>query len=332
MDAILLVIVAVVLAWLGIRLVYLSRAETRARMVHDYSHQVGLAVTPEIEPELSSRIYRRERAGVIGSMAGLIVGVVFMFMTNGTESPWNGLLAVLAATVGSSVALILNASRSAFTPVPEEPRLARSKSPVLADYVTSLDRIFSLGLLGLATFAYIGVLGVIALNPERVFDSVSVRSILWPSGLLLALATAASLITWSAAGGLLGRGQPANTFIELAWSDALRSTTLRSLVSIPGILAAVSTGVLFLSLSEAINLPAPGSVGEILVGSFTIMGPVLLVTLIGWSATGLRHRSTTHYLRRLWPETATELGRRRGPTGPTLHDRPDSDSRTKTSA
>ena len=105
---------------------------------------------------------------------------------------------------------------------------------------------------------------------------------------------------------------------------------MRGLVGIPGIIAAVSTCVLFLSLSGSIYLPEPGSVGEILVESFTIMGPVLVFALIGWSVTSLRNRSTTLYLRRLWPETAVELDRRR--RGPADDTWPDEDSRAKTSA
>ena len=311
MDTVVLILAALVLAGLGIRLIHNARAEPRRRMLQAYSRQVGLALVPEIVTELSGRIYRRERAGVVGSMVGLVLSVAALVVTDGSKNPWNGLLVVVAMTVGSTVALIGNDSRSAFAPVAEAPRLARSDSPGLPDYVTPLDRTFSLGLLALATLSYIAVLGVIAINPDRVFDDVLVRTILWPSGLVLALATAASLVTWAAANALLGRGQPASTYIQLAWSDAFRSTTLRSLVAIPGIIAAVSSCVLFLSLSEAINLPAPGSIGAILVGSFTIMGPVLIVVLASWSLTSTRNRSTTHFLRRLWPETAVELDRRR---------------------
>ncbi|TFD56301.1 hypothetical protein E3T43_09455 [Cryobacterium sp. Hh7] len=330
MNPVLVILAALVMAGLGIRLAYISSAEPRRRMLHAYSRQVGLALVPGIVPELSRRLYRRERAGVVGAMIGLVVGAAALVSMGGSESPWNGLLVGVTMTVASTSAVILNDSHAAFAPVPEAPRLARSLSPRLADYVTPLDRTFSLGFLALATLGYIAVLGVIAINPERVFDDVSVRTILWPAGLLLALAAAASLLTWAAAGALLDRGQPASTSIELAWSDAFRSTTLRSLVGIPGIIAAVSTCVLFLSLSDSIYLPEPGSVGEILVESFTIMGPVLVFALIGWSVTSLRNRSTTHYLRRLWPETAVELDRYR--RGPTADNWPDEDSREKTSA
>ncbi|WP_146072841.1 hypothetical protein [Cryobacterium sp. Y62] len=330
MNPILVILAALAMAGLGIRLAYISRAEPRKRMLHAYSQQVGLALVPEIVPELSRRLYRRERAGVVGSMVGLVVGAAVLVAMDGSESLWNGLLVGVAMTVTSTIALILNDSRVAFTPVPDAPRLARSLLPRLADYVTPLDRTFSLSFLALATLGYVAVLGVIAINPEQVFDDVSVRTILWPAGLLLALAAAASLLTWAAAGALLGRGQPASTFIELAWSDAFRSTTLRSLIGIPGIIAAVSTCVLFLSLSDAIDLPEPGSVGEVLVDSFAIVGPVLVFALIGWSVTSLRNRSTTHYLRRMWPETAAELIRRR--RGPSAHNLPDEDSREKTSA
>ncbi|MDJ0348815.1 hypothetical protein [Cryobacterium sp. PH29-G1] len=336
MDTVLMVVAALVLAGFGIRLIYIARAEPRRRMLNAYSQQVGLALVPEIVTTLSTRIYGRERAGVFGSVAGLVVGVAVLTAMGGARSPWSGVFIVVAVTVGSTIALILSDSRSAFAPVPDAPRLARSVSPGLGDYVTPLDRAFSLGLLALATLSYIAVLGVIAINPERVFDDVSVRSILWPAGLLLALAAAASLLTWAAAGAMLGRGQPASTFIELAWSDAFRSTTLRGLVSIPGILAAISTLVLFLTLSQAITLATPGSAGAILVDSFTIMGPVLFVALIGWSLASLRNRSTTHYLRRLWPETADELDRRRHARGQAVgdepNDQPDAGSRTKTSA
>ncbi|MDJ0338774.1 hypothetical protein [Cryobacterium sp. PH31-O1] len=332
MNPVLAVAAALVVLGLGIRLLYISSAEPRQRMLQAYSEQVGLALVPEIVPELSRRIYRRERAGIFGSVAGLVVGMAALVGMDGGESLWNGLVAGLAITLGSTIALIINDSRSAFAPVPEAPRLARSQSPRLPDYVTPLDRAFSLSLLALATFGYIAVLAVIAINPERVFDAVLVRSILGPAGLLLALAAVTSLLTWAAANALLGRGQPAGTYVELAWSDAFRSTTLRSLVGIPGIIAAVSTCVLFLSLSNAIRVPAPGSFGEMLVNSFTIVGPVLVVVLMGWSITSLRNRSTTHYLRRLWPETAVELDRRRHAHGPFRGDQPGEDHRTKTPA
>lgn len=323
---------ALLLAGLGIRLIYIARAEPRQRMLHTYSQQVGLALVNEVVPEVSRRIYRRERAGIFGSVAGALVGTAILVGTDGSDRPWGALLAVFALVVGPMIALILNDSRAAFAPVPEAPRLARSQSPRLSDYVTPLDRTFSLSLLGLATLGYIAVLGVIAMNPERVFDDVSVRSILWPAGLLLALATAASLLTWAAANALLERGQPASTYIELAWSDAFRSTTLRSLVAIPGIIAAVSSTVLFLSLSDSIRRPEPGSIGEILARSFPIMGLVLVIALTGWSITSLRNRSTTHYLRRLWPKTAIELDRHRRARDAVTGDQSGEDSLTKTPA
>lgn len=332
MNAVVVSVAALALLSLGIRLIRSARAEPRKRMLNAYSRQVGLALVPEIAPEVSRRIYRRERAGVVGAMAGIVVGVGALAVFHGNEASWNGLLLGVAMLVGSTIALIVSDSRSAFVPVPDAPRLARTVSPGLADYVTVLDRAFSLSLLAFATLGYVAVLGVIAVNPERVFDSVSVRSILWPAGLLLALAAAASLLTWAATGALLSRGQPAGTFIELAWSDAFRSTTLRGLVGIPGIIAAFSSGVLFLSLSLAMELPLPGSVGEILADSFTIMGPVLLVALTGWLIASESKRSTTHYLRRLWPETAVELDRRRHARGTAADDQPDEDSRTKTRA
>ncbi|WP_146069900.1 hypothetical protein [Cryobacterium sp. M15] len=323
MDTVVLILAALVLAGLGIRIIHSARAEPRRRMLQAYSRQVGLALVPEIVPELSGRIHRRERAGVLGSMVGLVLSVAALVVTDGNQNLGNGFLIVVAMTVGSTVALIGDDSRSAFAPVAEAPRLARSAFPGLTDYVTRLHRAFSLGLLGLATLSYIAVLGVIAINPDRVFDDVSVRTILWPAGLLLALATAASLVTWAAANALLGRGQPADTYIQLAWSDAFRSTTLRSLIEIPGIIAATSSCVLFLSLSEAISLPVPGSIDEILAGSFTIMGPVLIVVLVSWSLTSMRNRSTMHFLRRLWPQTAIELDRRRTRAAAGGGDRPD---------
>ncbi|TFC77605.1 hypothetical protein E3O45_07100 [Cryobacterium sp. TMS1-20-1] len=219
MNPVLVILAALVMAGLGIRLAYISSAEPRRRMLHAYSRQVGLALVPGIVPELSRRLYRRERAGVVGAMIGLVVGAAALVSMGGSESPWNGLLVGVTMTVASTSAVILNDSHAAFAPVPEAPRLARSLSPRLADYVTPLDRTFSLGFLALATLGYIAVLGVIAINPERVFDDVSVRTILWPAGLLLALAAAASLLTWAAAGALLDRGQPAST--SMNWPGAM---------------------------------------------------------------------------------------------------------------
>jgi len=311
MDPVITVVSALVLTGFVIRLIYSSRSETRQRKLQAYSRQVGLAVVPEIVSELRKRIYRRERSAIFGAMAGLCVGAVLVAGMDGSRSPWSGLLLGIAVTVGTTMGLLVIDARAAFAPAAEEPRVARAVSPGLADYVTKLDRAFSLGLLTLATLGYIVVLGIIALNPERTFDEVSVRSILWPAGLLLALATVATLVTWAAVNALLARGQPASTYVELAWSDAFRSTTLRSLVYIPGIIAAVSTFIVFQSLNYALQQAMPDSVGEALAGSFIIMGPALLVILIVWTITSERNRSTTHYLRRLWPETASALDRGR---------------------
>ncbi len=332
LDPVTAIVGALVLAGFVIRLVYTSRAATRSRMLQAYSQRVGLALVAEIVPELSTRLFRRERAAIFGSMAGLIIGLTAVVGMDGTRSPWNSLFLIVAVVVGSTVALLGNDSRAAFSPVAEEPRLARTSAPRLADYVTALDRAFSLSLLTLATLGYIAVLGVIAINPERVFDEISVQSILWPAGLLLALATVATLLTWAAADALVARGQPASTLAELAWSDAFRSTTLRSLVAIPGLIATVSTLVLFQSLSFAMKRPLPGPVDELLAGSFTAMGPVLLIALIMWTLTSLRHRNTTHYLRRLWPDTAAELERGRTSRGLNKNDQPGNDYRTKTPA
>jgi hypothetical protein len=139
MDWYTLSVVALVLAAFGAKLGRSFRSGPRLRTLERFARQAGLARAPEIERALIRRTTARERGYTIGIMAA-VAGIGLWSITGATAASSGFLLAAIAmigAVVGRGVA----EWRSAFTPVPDQPRIARATTPGLADYVSPLERL-----------------------------------------------------------------------------------------------------------------------------------------------------------------------------------------------
>lgn len=283
MDWYTLSVVALVLAAFGAKLGRSFRSGPRLRTLERFARQAGLARAPEIERALIRRTTARERGYTIGIMAA-VAGIGLWSITGATAASSGFLLAAIAmigAVVGRGVA----EWRSAFTPVPDQPRIARATTPGLADYVSPLER--------LATPAVI--LSAIALLGAAAFAGVAPSALL-PSIVIVIAAIAAAAVSHVASVSLLGRGQPAASVTELVWDDALRSATLRSLFDMAAILGATSLSLSLFASETVRAMSAVTTYGMPLLSTI-----VLAFTIV----TNLRQH-TTRYLRRLWPDLAAE--------------------------
>jgi hypothetical protein len=95
----------------------------------------------------------------------------------------------------------------------------------------------------------------------------------------------------------------------LAWSDALRSWTLRALVQTPALGALCSLVVVLTSVSSTVS--GQSGIGTALSVAFSIVP--LVMGMVGVALLSMGSRRPPHYLSRLWPDVAAEL--RRGAHG-----------------
>lgn len=318
MDFIFPAVVIVVIVMFGIQLVRVSRPKNRNRAINQMIDQARLALPPELHAEVTTRVLSRQRAMIVGSIIAIVVTAIPIYFTiNSGMSVWSGLLVVIASVCGSSIGVFASEARSAFAPASAVPRIARSRTPVIGDYLSTLERWFTPAsvIMAVALLAAVSVLMV--LNPEDTFDRDALLGLLLPVVLLVA-----AVIAWAIAGAaarhLLSRGQPAGTVTELAWDDALRSSSLRAVNDMPAMIAFMGSFVTVFTLSIAATGNEPGSLGNT-IANFAIFGmlvaliPLLVVLLLRAGS-----RRPPHYLRQLWPETAAQISASPGGYGPII--------------
>jgi hypothetical protein len=323
MNFIFPVVVIVVVVGLSIQLARVSRPKSRIRAINQMRNQACLTLPAELEAEVVTRVLSRRRATIVGEIIAIVVTAVpIYFAGNSGMYIWSGLLIVVASACGSSIGVFASEARSAFELAPAVPRIARSRTPAIGDYLSTLERWLIPASVILAIAVLVPVLVLMTLNPEDSFDH---EALLGP--LLSAVLLVAAIIAWAIAGAvsrhLLARGQPAGSVTELAWDDALLASSLRAVNDMPATIAFMSSFVTVFSLSSASAGNGPGSLDNT-IGNLTSFGlvliliPVLVVTFLRVSG-----RRPPHYLRRLWPETAAEVAASASGHGPiTVRDEP----------
>ncbi|TFD86672.1 hypothetical protein E3T61_16130 [Cryobacterium lactosi] len=183
--------------------------------------------------------------------------------------------------------------------------MARAPTPGRADYLSGLDRWGAPVSLTLSAAALVGLNVLVSVNPNGTFDD-PVRAGLWfPSGLLWAVAFVSFLVGRMLTGRILQHGQPARDDTELAWSDALRSRTLRVFALTPAIGAFAGLAAALLTVSSAVSTES--ATGRVISLAATLTLAVISLALAGFSLWSEFTTRTPHYLVRLWPAVVAQL-------------------------
>ncbi|GGL69078.1 hypothetical protein GCM10011575_29640 [Microlunatus endophyticus] len=270
----------------------------RQKALDRYARKVNLAITDDVRPLVVRRITIVERFTLIGGAVGGLLGLVLSVVLRAAgATDWAASFAILLglaigisfAPVGSVVLTTLGIAAG--------PRVARMTTPAVTDYVPRLELRavpIALGCAGLAIAGGMVALGTGVLQGHRL-DAVGV--LVSPGAILAyvaALGYAAALILVRV---VLNSGQPAGSTQELAWDDAMRASSLRSLIHTPLAIAAASVVVTFLDVgSRTINQP-------VLIGTIGVAALVIfVVAMITVAVTDAASRPGQHYWRRLWQD------------------------------
>jgi hypothetical protein len=238
-----------------------------------------------LERAVSSRLVSRERGGIIGAMVlgGAAVAWFATGAVDGFEPGLATLFVVGAVFAGVGIGTAI-AALTGKKEVPSDlPRVARSESASVADYIAPVERIGARVVVGLVVAVAVGI-GVAGPPSERLVLPVTV----------FAVAAVATLALFEIASRrIVAASQPAGSTAELVWDDAIRASVIRDLVTAPLALAVYGTVFGVFALAE-------NSVGAAAVTAYLGLGLMiagLVVTLVVTTVT----RPRRYFLDRLWP-------------------------------
>ena len=267
------------------------------------ARQVGLGVPADLEPALRDRVRRRLRAGALGALAGLALGVVLVavfrvvtgsfpggsslgatfagaFEATGGAVPTvivtdYGLLALV--TTGSALAAAASSVRATLR-TPGGPRVARLRQTRPSDYVPPVSH-------RLAWFVCAMAVVTIAL---ALLPAAAVPRVVSVPGAALGVVGVLALAAYEVVSRLVAaHAQPAGDTDELVWDDALRSVALRDLMLAP--LLGLFLGAVW-SIAASPSAASPFAWVSVALGLFALFG-----------FNFVHRRTSDWYLANLWP-------------------------------
>lgn len=283
---------------IGIVLAVQLRPRALAASVERLARRVNLALDDEIRAEVA--LFQRRR--LLASGVGSALGVVTAFALSPADSPVRSSAIVLGVfggvAVGVGLAALLHARRASRASAPVAGRL----TPIeIDDLVPASERRGMRIAVIVAAGIVLTTNGVLALVDElgAVDPLVTVAT----TG-FLGLAVI-GVGAWEGAAPRIARLRPVGGGQQaLAWSDALRSLTLRDMVTAP-LTAALYAPLTLLGelVSRADGLL--GAIAGAALGAVAIAFAVAVIVMgVVDSAPGSRRNPAQHYQRRLWPELA----------------------------
>lgn len=279
-----------------VALAWYSRRPGARSAAHTFARKVDLALDRSREVEVGRRIARREQAGIVG---GLLVAAATT-LALGVRPPQDEtgrfavFLLLLAFFAGRAAGCGVVAWYESMRPVDlSHPRIARTSSPDLSDYVPGYERIGARVIAGVAlAVAFV----VVLLEPSGVGDLAPI-----PVGLALAAGVGppiVCLVGEVVARRLLLQRQVATSTLDLAWDDALRARTLRDVTSV-AIAAGCYAPLILLGVAGS-GFP-DGWPANTAVGVVDVLVVALLVGMVAMAVVSLVRRPEAHVRRQLWP-------------------------------
>lgn len=289
---------------LVIALVVQARPRALAASVERLARRVNLALDDDVRGEVTAFQRRRLLASGLGAIAGLAVALALAPV----ESPARGAALVLGVfgggAVGVAAAALRHARRAtgvARAATGERAVAGRLLPVAIDDLVPAGERLGMRIALVVAGALSLGMTG--ALAALGGLDSIDPRVL---AGVAVFLGIGViTAVAWEAVASRIASSRPiAGGAQALAWSDALRSQTLRDMVVVP--LTAALYAPLTLLTEIALAAPAPldsalgAALGLLALATFIV---VILLVLVQSSPSSPRNPAQ-HYQRRLWPELA----------------------------
>ena len=289
----LLVALAIGVGGVVISLVVTLMRDWRRRFLL-FANRSDLRVSDEIITTAVIRRLRRTDVGsAIGCLIGLLVSVALIEIAHPVDTQFFLWVAIppvllLCQTAG---ALASSLTDELFVPMAHSPRIARSSTVSVRDYMSPARfwlvpvLLFAALMLLLAGFVLSG-LGLI--DSSRFLQGWAIWAV--PTAALFGVGGAI------AAHVVIQRDQPASDSLELAWSDALRADVLRNLWVFEGIvvwLALLLTGI---SILRALHSPIELSWASLVLSLAGNFGIIVLGLVFNYGV------GQSYFRYRLWPD------------------------------
>ncbi|MBO1753020.1 hypothetical protein J4G33_14500 [Actinotalea sp. BY-33] len=275
---------------------------TASRAAHGYARKVDLALEGELGERVAVRLAHRERTGALGAVVGvwltvLLVATLGPGLVSDAEgygvSSYGVIGVVMGFFAGHAVGYGVVAWREAMRPVPDGPRLARTTTPSVEDYVAPHERrgawvAAGVSVLVAAGLALVHSSGIMDLGPMP-----------WGAVVLAVLVPPlVVLLEELASRRVVARRQVAASTLELAWDDALRARTVRDLVTVALVIGCFGSIGLLGLVADGLEggWPANPAVGLVNGLFLVLLGALVLTALIS-----LVLDPQGHVRRRLWP-------------------------------
>lgn len=294
-----LLVVAVLLTI--VLLVQLSPSSLAAS-VERLARRVNLALDDDVRAEVVRFQRRRTLSSVLGALAG--AGLAFLLV----PADWylRSAVIVLGAfggvAVGVAVAALRHARRAHRDAEGQTALSAGRLTPVeVADLVPPGERRGMPVAVAVSAGMLLLLLGALALAGQ--LDALTASTV--GGGITLLALAGVSTALWRVAAERIARSRPVTGGTQaLAWSDALRSVTLRDMIALPLTAAIYAPLVPLTELITRAEPPLSTIAGAALGLTALAAVAVAIVTAAMFEAGPEHRRSSRHYQRRLWPELA----------------------------
>lgn len=288
-----------------------ARSDTaRRKAVDRLAKRIDLAVpTSPIEDErVGLRLAVRERCIAVGGGIGLVAAILAALFLPGFDQNNFSLLGIfILSLTGIGVGAGISALRTTRELPNDVPRIARLSSPTMGDYLIGLEYrgAIVMDVVGAAVTAVTLPLGFAF--AELTWDRATLP-------VVVAILSIAALIgVLAVSRSILDRGQRAASVQELAWDDAIRSTALRDLITVPLALGFASAFVPLVTVVSGTRIVQPTSSADNLLslGALALIAFLALCGIVV-AVIVLASSPQRHYRRRLWP---TPAGNTTAPVG-----------------
>lgn len=273
----------------------------RNRQLASYARLVRLSIPGELEAQIGQRVVLLERSTAAGGSAGALIGIGVLWMLPKPDYTTNAPVDVGMGGALATILLSLMVARcvaATSLTMRNQPgrRVARGTTPRLIDYVPRIE------LVGVA-LALIAATAIFMLSRFLVWagvlhsDELDTPSALFGSmtAMVTYLAVAAALLACVMTPIVLRAPQRAGSKQELAWDDAVRAITLRSMVGLPIMLSFQSLYYNLFELTLGANWH-PDVFGIITPFVFTGIATVAAILVI----IDKRRSPAVHFQQRLW--------------------------------
>jgi hypothetical protein len=278
-----------------------TRPHARERAVLKFASNVGLALPQRLAEPIRLRLISRRRNSTIGGMIGAVAATATLLLLAPAATPHdellNPLFIVAGIFAGAAISLSVSAVRdSAGESSSDRVRYARSHAVELNDYISRGELLLARVPVALAAVA---LLTVVTLASIGLLSYTSLVALL--ASVVLSLVAVGTLLAHEVVGRrVVAMANHVESPEELVREDALRAMTIRELAAPPTFLGYYA---LLMTVNPLLVAPDESARGVLAFVTLAV-AIVTVVTAVGMLVSALVVKR--QFLRRLWPELATE--------------------------